>query len=255
MTGLLILPEAAVLAQTTGSQVSYSQKGSLGDSNSRVANSLCRISLIGGCAGGTASGQTAGTKTKSSGGLFASLFSGSAAAKKSTATAVITLVRIPGKTDVYQIIGGKKHLVPTNEIFESYGFTTDLIQDISAKQLAKYPRAKLVTVTGDKTAAVFYITEDGTLRQILNEKVMASYGDTKDDIIFINQKEFNYYPRNYFVFVATPTVSRDVFQLVDGSKRYLTPMALRRMKLNSGEIAPINISELDEYSPGQPIIF
>ena len=89
----------------------------------------------------------------------------------------------------------------------------------------------------------------------MNEKVLSSYGDTRDEIVTINQKEFNYYPRNHFVFVETPVISRDIYQLVEGTKRYVTPMALRRLKLNQTEISPINIAELDEYVPAQPIIF
>jgi len=256
------VPEAVALAQTT--QVSFSQKGTLSDPSSKDSNPLCRLNfLVGGCSGGSTTATQGGqsqAKNQQSGGLFASLFaaifgSGSSASAKNTVTAVITLVRVPEKTEVYRIIGGKKHIIPTKEIFDSYGFTDAMVQTITAKQLAKYPRAKLITVNGDKTNAVYYFTETGTLRQVLNDKVMASYGDTKDDIVVINQKEFNYYPRNKFVFVASPTVNRDVFQLVDGTKRYLTPMALRRMSLRNDEITPINISELDEYAPGQPIIF
>ena len=243
--GFLVLPQTAVLAQTNTQALNV---------NASTANTLCKLNFFSKCSTDSGTAKT----QKKSGGLFAELFAailGGSSDAQSTATAVITLVRVPGKTEIYQIIGGKKHVVSTVEIFESYGFTTDMIQDITAKQLAKYPRAKLLTVVGDKNGAVFYLTEAGTIRQVLNEKVMASYGDTRNDIITINQKEFNFYPRNEFVFVEAPALSRDVFQLVEGTKRYVTPMALRRLKLDTINISPINVSELDEYLPAQPIIF
>ncbi len=257
--GGLLLSGTAVLAQTTTSQVSYSQKGTLNDPNSAATNPICRLNfLVGGCTKTTTKGSgQSQASSQQSGGLFASLFAAifGGSGSKNTATAVVTLVRVPGKTEVYTIVGGKKHLVPSNEIFMSYGFAVDQIQDISAKNLAMYPRAKMFVVSGDKTGTIYYLTDIGTIRPVLNDKVMASYGDTKNDIITINQKEFNYYPRNEFVFVETPTLGHDVFQLADGEKRYVTPMALRRLKLSQTDIAPINISELDQYPPAQPIIF
>ena len=84
--------------------------------------------------------------------------------------------------------------------------------------------------------------------------VFDSYGDRNEDIIEVSKKEFNFYPRNQFVFLERP-LNRDVFQITDGMKRYLTPMAVQRMVLTDEQIAPINETELAFYKTGKPIIY
>ncbi len=89
----------------------------------------------------------------------------------------------------------------------------------------------------------------------MNDKVFYSYGDRKEDVISINQKEFNYYPRNQFIYVERPKISREVYQITGGLKRYLTPVAVKRMNLLENEIAPVNQIEFDAYPEGEPVIF
>lgn len=163
----------------------------------------------------------------------------------------INLVRVSGSQTIYELVNGLKHPFPTMTIFASYGYTTDMVQTISQAQLDKYPRAKLVKVYGTKQ--VYYLTEGNLVRPIPNDTVFNSYGDRKEDIIAINQKEFNFYPQNQYVFLETP-LNRDVFQLTNGGKRYLTPMALIRMEIPDDQVAPINQTELDTYKTLAPIV-
>ena len=126
------------------------------------------------------------------------------------------------------------------------------------KELDTYPLARLFIVEGDKNLenpSVYYLTEERMLRPILNDKVFYSYGNRKEDVITINQKEFNYYPRNQFIFVERPKLDRDIYQISGGIKRYLTPVAVKRMELKEREIAPVNQFEFDEYPEGEPVIF
>ena len=170
---------------------------------------------------------------------------------------VISVVNIPGQRDVYRIINGRKHAIPTEEIFYSYGFDLDIVQDVTRTELDKYPVARLFTLenSSEDTPTVFYLTESGMLRPILNDKVFYSYGNRKEDIITINQKEFNHYPKNQFVYVERPEINREIYQITGGLKRYLTPVAVQRMNLKESEIAPINQIEFDEYPSGESIIF
>lgn len=171
---------------------------------------------------------------------------------------VITVVNTEGQTTVYRIINGLKHSIPTTEIFYSYGLNLDMVQKISSQELAKYPTARLFMVAGteeEENPTVYYLTEGGMLRPILNDEVFYSYGNRKEDVITINAKELNYYPRNQYVFIERPKLNREVYQITGGIKRYLTPVAVKRMNLSEYEIAPINQIEFDAYPDGEPVIF
>lgn len=175
------------------------------------------------------------------------------AGKKTAGSDSVILVRTPGQSEIYEIVGGKKHLIPTMDIFYDYGFKDNMIQNVTAKNLAKYPRVKLLMLQGNKNSS-YYLTEGGMIRLVPHKDVFDSYGDRDEDIIEVSKKEFNFYPRNQFVFLERP-LNRDVFQIVDGMKRYLTPMAVQRMVISDEQIAPVNETELAFYKTGKPIVF
>ena len=183
-------------------------------------------------------------------GLTATIFT---AGKKQEGSDSVNLVRVKGQSDIYEIIGGKKHLILTMDIFYDYGFKLEWVQDITQKQLNKYPRIMLMRVVGNKKQT-YYFTEGGMVRPIPDKNVFNSYGDREEDIIIISKKEFNFYPQNQFVFLENP-LSRDVFQVTQGkAKRYITPQAVKRMKIDSEQIAPINQTELATYKTDKPIV-
>lgn len=242
--GLIFLPLGAGKAQTGSSSVTRTQTASLTDSIS--ANTLCSTGL--GCS------QTEQTSQGSSS-LLGGLFGGSGGPNFDP---VISVVNVSGQAEVYRIINGKRHSIPTTEIFYSYGFDLNIVQNITQQELGKYPLARLFMVEGteeDENPAVYYLTDGGMLRPILNDTVFYSYGDRKEDVITINQKEFNYYPRNQFIYVERPKIDRDIYQITGGIKRYITPVAVKRLNLSESEIAPVNQIEFDEYPEGEPIIF
>lgn len=171
---------------------------------------------------------------------------------------VITVVNTEDQTAVYRIINGMKHSIPTTEIFYSYGLNLNMVQKISPQELSKYPITRLFIVAGteeEENPTIYYLTESGMLRPILNDEVFYSYGNRKEDVITINAKEFNYYPRNQYIFVERPKLNREIYQTTGGIKRYLTPVAVKRMNLDEYEIAPVNQTEFDAYPDGEPVIF
>lgn len=175
------------------------------------------------------------------------------AGKKQEGGDSVNLVRAKDQEEIYEIVGGKKHLIPTMDIFYDYGFKLEWVQDITQKQLDKFPRVKLMQVIGDKKK-IYYFTEGGMIRLTSNKNVLNSYGDREEDIIIISKKEFNFYPQNQFVFLENP-LNRDVYQLVNGkTKRYMTQSAVKRMKIDSEQIAPINQTELATYKTDKPIV-
>ena len=178
----------------------------------------------------------------------------------------VTLVKIPAGGDirptiglttndaVFEIIKGQKHFIPTVDIFFDYGFDLSVVQSITRKDLELFPRAKLVNVY-DSGKDIYYITEGYMIRLIPNDRVFKSYGDREEDIIMISKKESNFYPRNQYVFLENP-LSADVYQIVDdGTRRYVVPQVMKRLRIGQYQIAPINKIQLDAYKHGQPIIF
>src|SRR3989338_467932 len=204
----------------------------------------------------TSSSGTTLVSAKSSGSIF-SFFGGGSTSQ--SGHPVLTIVKAVGTESIFVIVDGKKHLIPTNEIFFSYGLTNGMIQSITAEELAKYPTARLFIIEGLNEEGVeptiFYMTDNGMIREMLNDRVFYSYGNRKEDIITINQKEFNYYPRVQYVYLERPIIDRSIYQITGGIKRYLTPVAVRRMNLGENEIAPINQIEFDTYPEGESVIF
>lgn len=230
-------------------QNEYSSTDSIDSSSANFSDSVAAGTL---CSAGLGDCQNVASRPKPNGGLLSQIFGGVGITQRDP---IISVVGVPGQTAVFRIINGQKHLIPTEEIFESYGFSSEIIQPIAQTELDKYPIARLFMVEGDETFQAYYLTEGGMIRPILNDVVFYSYGNRKEDLITINQKEFNYYPRSQFVYLERPEVNRDVYQITGGIKRYLTPVAVRRMNLNENEIAPINQVEFDQYSEGEAVIY
>ena len=237
------------------------QKFNISDPNAMVCEALSRIgigcgtnSYVANTSNSINSSQTTPLPTQNNSennsSLTATIFT---AGKKSEGSDFVNLVRVKGQSEIYEIVGGKKHLIPTMDIFYDYGFKLEWVQDITQKQLDKYPRIMLMQVTGDKKKT-HYFTEGGMVRLVPDKNVFSSYGDRDEDVIIISKKEFNFYPQSRFVFLENP-LNRDVFQLIQGkTKRYVTPQAVKRMKIDSEQIAPINQTELATYKTGKPIV-
>ncbi len=251
---------------TNSSYNSYSVLSG-GDVNSYVCNALALVGLGCGVASpasyvsstqtntyASAIATTANTNTSNSSGnnsgLTAAIYN---AGEKQEGGDSVNLVRVKGQSEIYEIVGGKKHFIPTMDIFYDYGFKIEWVQDITQKQLDKFPRIKLMQVTGNKKKT-YYFTEGGMVRLVPDKNVFSSYGDREEDIIIISKKEFNFYPQNQFVFLENP-LNRDVFQIIQGNtKRYLTPQAVKRLKIDPEQIAPINQTELATYKTDKPVV-
>lgn len=247
VVALFLLPLVTTKAQNQQKSASFSA--------SIASNTICSVGL--GCEQPKNTDSDSGQSTQAPSLFpFSGLFGGDT--QNLAGDPVITVLNIEGQTTVYRIINGMKHPIPTTEIFYSYGLNLDMVQKVSSQELAKHPIARLFIVAGtkeDKNPVIYYLTEGGMLRPMLNDMVFYSYGNRKEDVITINPKEFNYYPKNQYVFVERPKLNRDIYQITGGIKRYLTPVAVKRMNLGEYEIAPVNQTEFDAYPDGEPVIF
>jgi hypothetical protein len=164
----------------------------------------------------------------------------------------INLVSADGSRTVYELVNGQKHPFPSLAIFYDYGYKLEMIQAINQAQLDKFPRANLVKVQGSST--VYYLTEGGLIRSVVNtKKIFELYGDRAQDEITISRKEFNFYPTNQYVYQESP-LNRDVFQISNGGKRYLTPMAVARLGIRADQVAPVSQAELNLYKTLAPLV-
>lgn len=247
---------------------------------------LCSMGL--GCGSSTATTSTTQTRTAQNGTASGSALTGSVATSgglfgfgrsRSTrgliygATIVkdysgneITLVRVPRpdsvagelkpNEEVHEVIKGKKHLIPNLDIFYEYGFRAEWVQFVTQEQLDKYPRIKLIQIQGDKKKTVYYLTDGGLRRGVLNEDIIKSYGDRTQDIIMVSRKEFNYYPDNKFIHLETPIkIAVDIYLIDGGNRRHLTPLAVSRMNIKKIQIAPVNETEFNAYEVGTPVTY
>ena len=164
----------------------------------------------------------------------------------------INIVSVAESPEIYELINGQKHAFPSLAIFYDYGYTLAMIQPITQDQLDKYPRADLVKVQGSSN--IYYLTENGMLRQIYNpSKILPLYGDSTSKVVTISRKEFNMYPTNEYVYQESP-LNLDVFQVTSTGKRYLTPMAVARLKIQPNQIAPVTKAEIDSYKTLAPLV-
>jgi hypothetical protein len=249
-------------------------KNANGDTEALVCSVLAEIGL--GCVGKSASNNTSagnsssGNNTNNStvqnsnqniniGGGFSSAFN-SSLLKASTFTGKISrkfsgnevsLIKSRNSSEIYEIIGGKRHVIPNEEIFYDYGYKPEMVRLVDQSEVNRYPRVRLVSVKGKKD--VYYLTEGGMIRLLPDPRIYQSYGSSKEDIVEISKKEFNYYPQNKYIYQESP-LNKDVFMIANGVKKYLTPMAIRRMGVKEYMVAPVNQFEFDYYKIGEPVI-
>lgn len=277
-----ITPSRPINSNSNSNSLSTVMYGSGGDLNSFVCGALSSIGM--GCgspqqrAGRTYNSNQAPvaeptrtvqqeqpkTQSNTDNSLQASI--ANVTTKRTASDDEVILVKVPAtngykqtlglKTNesIYEIIRGQKHFIPTADIFFDYGFDLNAVQSVTHKDLEPFPRTKLVKADGDKKKT-YYITEGHMIRLIPNKRVFESYGDREEDVITISKKEFNFYPRNQYVFLENP-LSADMFQIVnDGSKRFVVPQVAKRLRIKQDQVTPINKAQLDAYTNGEPVIF
>lgn len=143
---------------------------------------------------------------------------------------------------VYEIINGQRRHVINEDVLFSYGVGFENVRKITSAELNRYPRAKFL-VFEDK---LYYLTEAGYIRWIPDLGIFSSYGLKAIDAIFINEVEFNLYPKNQYIFDETGKDNRIWF--IDGDiKRPISKEAIARLRISNQAIAPVNRTEFDFY--------
>lgn len=121
------------------------------------------------------------------------------------------------------------------------------------------PKPKVTDVRGHLVRAkgsrdVYYITESGLKRKIIDNDILESYGAKRGNAIKITKEQLNQFPDNIYIYQVDP-YNPDIF-MIDTEKevkQYVTPMAAQRLGILNHQIAPVNKTEFDTYKIGKPI--
>lgn len=163
--------------------------------------------------------------------------------------AAATLLRVDGDYKIYRIIGGKRLWIPTVAAFNAQGLKWNDTQQINTAALNGYERAKLLRIDGG--SRVYYITEAGYKRHIINPQVFLSYGNKWEDIIDVSFETLNSYPDNPLI---RGQGDYKVYKLENGQKRWIkSAEAFNKLGLDWSNIAPINSMEFNAYPAEAPI--
>ncbi len=163
--------------------------------------------------------------------------------------ATANLLRAMGQNRVYRIVNEKRLWVPTISAFNAQGLKWEDIQEVDEAEVTQYPEAKLIQVID--SPKVYYLTESGLKRHIVNSQVFESYDNKWEDIIEVTAAVLDVYPDNNLIRAEG---DYKVYKLEDGKKRWIkTAEAFNRLGFDWTKIAPVNTMEVNAYSVGVEI--
>ncbi|MBX4190093.1 DUF4038 domain-containing protein [Candidatus Parcubacteria bacterium] len=110
-------------------------------------------------------------------------------------------------------------------------------------------RISLIRAAGSPT--IYYVTQGGLKRAMLNQKVFLSYGNKWTDVVVVDPSEVAKYPDN--ILIRVPGDPK-VYKIEGKTRRWITTSAVfTRLGLNWNQIAPVNKTELNEFKLGTPL--
>jgi hypothetical protein len=101
------------------------------------------------------------------------------------------LIKENGRNEIYYVnLQGVRKLVPTTEIFNSYGDKQADIQIVSKKEIDSYPLSNLIKLNGSNDV---YLIQGNIKKKIPNIQTFNKYKLNWSYVILVNQTEFNWY--------------------------------------------------------------
>lgn len=160
------------------------------------------------------------------------------------------IYNLEGTPDIYSIVNGKKHFISSPASFAEYGYKWSDVKKISAKDLAKYPSAKLVKIPDSSTIYFLYQRPDNKwLKIALNSPtVFVSYpGNYWGNVITINRYDFDSYPE---VKLIKANGDSAVYYLEGNTRRLVTEDIFVKKGFNPAEVVEVNKTHLESYKLG-----
>lgn len=159
------------------------------------------------------------------------------------------VVQEKGTGFYYQIVDGKKHWIPNEEVAHSYALTLKGAERVDPQLLNAYPRVKLIRLPPERDERIFYLTETGMKRHILSVGVFYSYGNFPEDVLVINETELNSYPDNKLIRAEG---DYKVYLLENGQKHWIvSPKVFEAKGFRWDRIAPVSKFERDRWPEGR----
>ncbi len=161
-----------------------------------------------------------------------------------------SLLKAVGNPKVYLIVSGKKILIPNISAFQLLGLKWSNLREVKQTELNKYSRAKFIKAK-DKPQ-VYYITQSGLKRHIINPDVFVSYpGNKWSDILEVPPVILDIYPNN--VLIKKEGSSKVYF--IKGNKKHWipSPEVFNNHHFDWQGIASVNETEINAYETSSPL--
>jgi len=149
------------------------------------------------------------------------------------------------RDEVYALIYGKLHWIPSMSVFNDYQYNVQNIKIITQGEIDKYPKAKLIKAQGDDR--VYYLTSRYQKRWIKSSQIFDSYGFSWSDILEVLADELNIYNDNILVKTAYDPqvyllINNTTFRPIQSAQEFLSFNYLWE------DIAIISQAEFGAYS-------
>lgn len=157
--------------------------------------------------------------------------------------ATAKLLRAVGHNRVYRVVNGRVLWVPTISAFNAQGLKWDNIEEAPDKELEKYSKIKLIKEKGDDK--IFYITNSGMKKHIINTEVFNSYNNKYSDVMEVDSEVVNSF--------NTANLFKDengnkIYKIEGNKKIWIkSAKAFDKRNFNWNKIVPANNVELNAY--------
>lgn len=162
----------------------------------------------------------------------------------------IKLIRFSNDPKVYEVTEENKiKWIPSVVVFNQLGLDWKNVAVEPPSKTSQYQRVKLIRAEGD--TKIYYITEGGLKRHMPNPTIFLSYGNKWSEVVTVKPFELSAISDNVLL---REEGKPGVYKLENGTKRWVkTAEVFNRLGYRWDEIAPVNSTELNDYSSGMPI--
>lgn len=159
------------------------------------------------------------------------------------------LLRAVGHNRIYRVINGRILWVPTVSAFNAQGLKWEDVQSTNETDVNKYPKVKLIKAKGDDR--IFYVTDSGMKKHIINGEVFNSYNNKHSDVIEVSPEVISSF---YTVDLFKDQNGNKIYKIEGNEKKWIkTAEAFRRHNFDWNKIVPANDVELNAYTNGENI--
>jgi len=153
------------------------------------------------------------------------------------------LLRAVGHNRVYRVFNGKVLWIPTISAFNSQGLKWNDVQNTGETDMDKYPKIKLIK--GEDDNRVFYITNSGMKKHLINTEVFNSYNNKHSDVVKVDSEIINSFDT---VNLFKDKEGNRVYKIEGNKKKWIkTAEAFERQKYDWSEVVSVNNVELNAY--------